>query len=147
MKIIEDMKNNKAKAAGLLLLVIFIFVFSYARTMKESIYGDFHVFWQAGRDLFAGLSIYDTREGLREFIYPPFSAFFFSALSIFPFKVATYLIFLINFSIWFFSFYLIKDIFTLKNIEHKEQFQYISYLYNYCWYGEFEIEEAVFFAE
>lgn len=28
----------------------------------------------------------------------------------------------------------------IENIDLKKQFQYISYIYNYCWYGEFDID-------
>ncbi|GGF25473.1 DUF4129 domain-containing protein [Flavobacterium limi] len=32
----------------------------------------------------------------------------------------------------------------LKNPVHKEEFTYLSYVYNYIWYGEFEIDERMF---
>ena len=32
----------------------------------------------------------------------------------------------------------------IKNTEVQKQFQYISYLYDYCWYGEFNIERQEF---
>ena len=32
----------------------------------------------------------------------------------------------------------------IKKEEIKKQFKYISYLYDYCWYGEFEIEKQEF---
>ena len=35
-------------------------------------------------------------------------------------------------------------LFELKNPAHKEEFTYLSYLYNYIWYGEFEIDETAF---
>ncbi len=34
--------------------------------------------------------------------------------------------------------------YEIKNQETKENFNYLSYLYNYIWYGEFEITEAIF---
>ena len=32
----------------------------------------------------------------------------------------------------------------IENIDLKKQFQYISYIYNYCWYGEFDIDTNEF---
>jgi len=94
-----------------LILLIFVLFFSYMRAMKEPIGGDFHVFWQAGQDLWQQLPLYETRPGLREFLYPPFSALFFSFYSFFPFKVATYIFFLTNFVLWAYSFKILHGIF------------------------------------
>ena len=33
----------------------------------------------------------------------------------------------------------------IKNIEQKAEFDYLSYLYNYIWYGEFELDDETFF--
>ncbi|MDR7370904.1 DUF4129 domain-containing protein [Flavobacterium aquidurense] len=35
-------------------------------------------------------------------------------------------------------------LYELKYPAHKEEFTYLSYLYNYIWYGEFEIDETSF---
>ncbi|MEP6805915.1 MAG: DUF4129 domain-containing protein [Flavobacterium sp.] len=35
-------------------------------------------------------------------------------------------------------------LYELQNPNHKEEFTYLSYLYNYIWYGEFEIDETSF---
>lgn len=35
-------------------------------------------------------------------------------------------------------------LYELKNKAHKEEFTYLSYLYNYIWYGEFDIDENSF---
>ncbi len=35
-------------------------------------------------------------------------------------------------------------LYELKNPAHKEEFTYLSYLYNYIWYGEFKIDETSF---
>lgn len=35
-------------------------------------------------------------------------------------------------------------LYELHQPAHKEEFTYLSYLYNYIWYGEFEIDDAVF---
>jgi hypothetical protein len=32
----------------------------------------------------------------------------------------------------------------IENVELKNKFRYISYLYNYCWYGEFDLNEYEF---
>lgn len=35
-------------------------------------------------------------------------------------------------------------LYELHNPAHKEEFTYLSYLYNYIWYGEFEIDDITF---
>ena len=35
-------------------------------------------------------------------------------------------------------------LYELQNPVYKEDFTYLSYLYNYIWYGEFEIDETTF---
>ncbi|WP_343697282.1 DUF4129 domain-containing protein [Flavobacterium sp.] len=35
-------------------------------------------------------------------------------------------------------------LYELQNLKHKDEFTYLSYLYNYIWYGEFEIDEITF---
>ncbi|PBJ12144.1 DUF4129 domain-containing protein [Flavobacterium sp. ACN6] len=35
-------------------------------------------------------------------------------------------------------------LYELRQPSHKEEFTYLSYLYNYIWYGEFEIDDAIF---
>ncbi|WP_163409665.1 DUF4129 domain-containing protein [Flavobacterium ajazii] len=35
-------------------------------------------------------------------------------------------------------------LYEIKSPVHKEEFTYLSYLYNYIWYGEFEIDETSF---
>ncbi|MFC4477524.1 DUF4129 domain-containing protein [Flavobacterium chungangensis] len=35
-------------------------------------------------------------------------------------------------------------LYELYNPAHKEEFTYLSYLYNYIWYGEFEIDDVTF---
>jgi len=35
-------------------------------------------------------------------------------------------------------------LYEIQSPVHKEEFTYLSYLYNYIWYGEFEIDDATF---
>lgn len=35
-------------------------------------------------------------------------------------------------------------IYEIKNTELKDTFNYLSYLYNYIWYGEFDIDQSTF---
>lgn len=35
-------------------------------------------------------------------------------------------------------------LYELQQPAHKEEFNYLSYLYNYIWYGEFEIDDTIF---
>lgn len=35
-------------------------------------------------------------------------------------------------------------LYEIKNLEFRTQFEYVSYLYDYIWYGEFELDEVTF---
>jgi hypothetical protein len=35
-------------------------------------------------------------------------------------------------------------LYELQSPVYKEEFTYLSYLYNYIWYGEFEIDDSTF---
>ena len=35
-------------------------------------------------------------------------------------------------------------LYEIKNETRRDEFAYLSYLYNYIWYGEFELDEATF---
>ncbi|MDP2158837.1 MAG: DUF4129 domain-containing protein, partial [Flavobacterium sp.] len=35
-------------------------------------------------------------------------------------------------------------LYEIQNPAIKSQFEYVSYLYNYIWYGEFELDEVTF---
>jgi hypothetical protein len=78
--------------------------FAADRVAKEPVSGDVHVFWQAGYDYLHGNNLYETRPGLRSFIYPPFAALFFVPLGALPFKVAAFLFFVGNYLLWYFTF-------------------------------------------
>jgi hypothetical protein len=35
-------------------------------------------------------------------------------------------------------------VYEIKNEQFKNNFNYLSYLYNYIWYGEFDIDDVTF---
>lgn len=123
MNILNKLKRNWAYVALSILSIGYLF-FAYGRTMKINEVSDIHVFWNAGKMFLTGGDLYFTPEGLREFIYPPFAALAFTILGILPFKVATYLMFIINGILWFFSFKEIKKILNLLDYKSK----YMSYV-------------------
>ena len=112
-------EKNSLLFLGKILLSVMIIVFSYYRAKKETAFEDFHVFWQAGIHLWNSVSLYETGPGLK-FIYPPFSALFFSIYSIFPFKMAVFFMFLTNFFLWGVSFFLLKKIFLIYEKQDKK---------------------------
>ncbi|MDO9182028.1 MAG: glycosyltransferase 87 family protein, partial [Bacteriovorax sp.] len=113
----EIFKNKTLKWVLIVLLTLFIFIFSYARAMKETIYGDFHVFWLSGKTLFEHGDLYFTGVGLREFIYPPFAAILFLPLSFISFNWAAYVFFIINFFFWGLCVKVIDLIMTEAKVE------------------------------
>ena len=76
---------------GLVVLVVVAAAVATERASQQRIGTDFHVFWQAGHDFGHGLPLYQRLPGARLFLYPPFAAQVFQALSLFPLKVAAWL--------------------------------------------------------
>jgi len=72
---------------------------------------DFHVFWQAGRNFTTGHPLYhDSLPGARPLKYPPFAAFVFQALGLFPLQVAGALFSLLNLALWVAAVRLTREI-------------------------------------
>ena len=94
--------------AGTIVLAV---VLSVGQGMQQHVGNDFHVFWQAGRDFATGHPLYhDYLPGARQFKYPPFAAFAFQLLAIFPLRVAAVLFSLLNLGLWVVSVFLTRDI-------------------------------------
>jgi hypothetical protein len=84
---------------------------SVSQGIRQQVGQDFHVFWQAGRNFATGLPLYhDYLPGARQFKYPPFAAFVFQLLAVFPLPVAATLFSLFNLALWLAAVYLIRDI-------------------------------------
>jgi len=85
--------------------------YATATGRQQEIGSDFHVFWQAGRNFTSGHPLYhDYLPGAREFKYPPFAAFVFQLLGLFPLKVAASLFSLLNILLWPASVLLVRGI-------------------------------------
>jgi alpha-1,2-mannosyltransferase len=97
--------------AGAIVLAV---VFSIHQGMSQHVGHDFHVFWQAGRNFATGHPLYhDYLPGARPLKYPPFAAFVFQLLAIFPLQVAAVLFSLLNLGLWVLSGFLMRDIVAL----------------------------------
>jgi alpha-1,2-mannosyltransferase len=84
---------------------------SVSQGLRQQVGHDFHVFWQAGRNFAAGSPLYhDYLPGARQFKYPPFAAFVFQLLALFPLPVAAVLFSLLNLVLWVVAIYLTWDI-------------------------------------
>jgi hypothetical protein len=81
--------------AAVLLAVALVFV-SINRSSKISEKSDFYVYWETGTNFFQGENIYDEGQNNRMFIYPPFAAFLFQGLAIFPLQTSANIFFLLN---------------------------------------------------
>ena len=94
--------------AGAIVLAV---VLSIRQGMHQHVGHDFHVFWQAGRNFATGHPLYhDYLPGARPLKYPPFAAFVFQLLAIFPLQVAAVLFSLLNLGLWVLSAFLTRDI-------------------------------------
>ena len=79
--------------------------------LRQHVGGDFHVFWQAGRNFATGAPLYhDSVPGARQLKYPPFAAMVFTPLALFSLPVAAVLVSLLNLGLWVLSAYLTRDI-------------------------------------
>lgn len=122
-------------------LKLFLFVafmgFAFARAKKETEFGDFHVFWLAGKTLIEGGDIYYTAPGLRSFIYPPFAAILFIPFAVIPFKIACFLFFLVNLACFIFTAQIVKKILALYVTDEKllrySQYAAIVLIFKISW--------------
>ena len=84
---------------------------SVGRGLHEHVGGDFHVFWQAGRNFFTGAPLYHgDLPGARNFLYPPFAALAFGVLALLPLQVAATIFSLLNMALWVVAAWLTRDI-------------------------------------
>lgn len=87
--------NPKIK---LVIFIVFILVTGIIASVRsQSGSNDFDTFYQAGKNVLKGESAYYTGEYYQEnatvspFLYPPFAAYVFSGLALFPLKIAAFL--------------------------------------------------------
>src|SRR5207244_4127768 len=67
------------------------------RGKGQAVGGDFHVFWQAGRNFASGAPLYHSDlPGARRYIYPPFAAMVFQLLAVFPLSIAAEILSFVN---------------------------------------------------
>ena len=84
---------------------------SVTQGLHERIGQDFHVFWQAGRNFTTGHPLYhDSLPGARPLKYPPFAAFVFQPLALFPLQAAAALFSFLNLVLWALAVWLTRDI-------------------------------------
>ena len=102
---------SRGRIAAVAAASIIAVAFSVVRGLHEQVGGDFHVFWQAGRNFFTGAPLYHgDLPGARNFIYPPFAAFVFQALALLPLQVAASIFSCLNVALWVGAAYLTRDI-------------------------------------
>lgn len=81
-------------AVGLCAIAV---VIAIDRGKGQTVGGDFHVFWQAGRNFATGAPLYHgDLPGARRFIYPPFAAMVFQLFAVFPLPVAAEILSFVN---------------------------------------------------
>jgi len=83
-----------ALAAGVCAIAL---VIAIDRGKGQAVGGDFHVFWQAGRNFASGAPLYHSDlPGARRYIYPPFAAMVFQLLAVFPLSIAAEILSFVN---------------------------------------------------
>ena len=84
----------------------------------EGVGGDFHAFWQAGRNFAAGAPLYHgDLPGARRFVYPPLAAMAFQLLAIFPLPLAAEIFSFLNLALFGATVYVTKRIVDRTNPE------------------------------
>ncbi len=71
---------------------------------------DFHVFWYAGKNFYAGYQLYLLPNINLQYLYPPFAASLFGIFALMPFKLAAITFSMFNVVLWFTCFYESKKI-------------------------------------
>ena len=81
------------------------------RGKGQAVGGDFHVFWQAGRNFASGAPLYHgDLPGARRYIYPPFAAMVFQLFAVFPLPIAAEILSFLNLLLLGVTFALTKRI-------------------------------------
>lgn len=90
------MHKKKLSLLILILYVSLMIIMSVNRSRHINERSDFFVYWKTGQNFFHGDELYSQQGEIRAFIYPPFAAFIFQALSAIPFKISAIFFFLLN---------------------------------------------------
>ena len=84
----------------------------------EGVGGDFHAFWQAGRDFATGAPLYHgDLPGARRFIYPPFAAMAFQVLALAPLPLSAEIFSFLNLAMFGVTVWLTQRIVARTNPE------------------------------
>jgi hypothetical protein len=107
----EDRRLSRRRLAVAVVGVAIATALSLPVGLRQHVGGDFHVFWQAGRNFATGAPLYhDSLPGARPLKYPPFAAMVFTPLALFSLPVAGVLVSLLNLGLWVASAFLTRDI-------------------------------------
>ena len=79
-----------------LLFIAFVIYMGYLKGIVHPIIRDFYGFWKAGWDFTHGSSLYIRLNYGPQYYYPPFAAMLFVLLSLMPYGVASFLMYLLN---------------------------------------------------
>ena len=102
---------SRSRSAVVVVAGLVAVALSVGRGLHEHVGGDFHVFWQAGRNFFTGAPLYHgDLPGARNFLYPPFAALAFGVLALLPLQVAATIFSLLNMALWVVAAWLTRDI-------------------------------------
>lgn len=126
--------GNLFKTCFLIVLGFLLFVCVY-RALDKAPGSDFYVFFHAGEQLLKGEQLYFWSDQDRQFLYPPFAAFIFSILSVFPFKVAAVIFSVFNLALWFYTLLLAdKVISQFTGISASVKLLVLGFLFSYNFY-------------
>lgn len=137
------MQYNKTYVTLFLIALSCLFaVMSYNRGMRADVNGDYHIYWETGKNFLSGEKLYTPGLADGGFTYPPFAALFFSLFSLFSFHTSAFLFtFLVNYGLWVGSFILVKKIFEFYYPRQNSTWPFVLscllsipfYWHNYMW--------------
>ena len=82
--------------AGIILYALLILILAIIKSGSHNPNSDFGTFWTTGKHFFQGDKLYEAFANGRDFLYPPFAAFCFQLFAALPFRLAAFLMYLLN---------------------------------------------------
>ena len=135
-QIFKGFKELKTYEKIIVLLVLLFFItIAVLRTIHIRSESDFYVFWSAGRKFYTGKQLYFWPIVDLQFLYPPFAAFIFGIIAIFPFKLGAILFSVTNILLWILNIYYTKVILEkLLNIRINKYQLFFTFIFTINFY-------------
>ena len=106
--------TTKTRNILLIVLAFLFFLLIYPHFVKKDM-TDFGVCYQGGQRILRGETLYRVSDGHLQYKYSPFSAVFFSLLTLFPYEAAKFIWYFLELTLLFFSLVISYDVLPSKH--------------------------------